>query len=513
MIDLTKIKTAFVKITWDESGKKKIVFLEQWSGATVKSQSQIDSHFKTQNAGIAVLTGKENGLTVIDFDTKNNELLLELLAIAPTYCVETKKGYHLYYQYRDDPILKEGTDRFTGGVDVRNDKGLIFAPPTPNYSVWGDETVNELSDEAMEALRLRVKQPGKKDLITTTTRNDSLFRMACAWINLYPKEEVFRRMAEANKKFIKGELDLEEIETIYQQASKYDPRVKEAEKQEEKKKEIEKYTLNFLSETPDEGEEVRYKTGFAQFDILIRDEDAQGGGGLALGEFVAIAGRPKNGKTLFTAQVASSLAKQGLPILWLFYEGKQAKLKKVVSKAGAPDGSVVIIECEKGQPLVSRVDWIGEQLKRAQDMFGIKVLVIDNLDFLEIPDGMKNNGEYEAMKIIVTALAKMAVQYNIILLLVAHVRKPTNTGGSPRRPYMYDIAGTSQVDRLCDVGFIVDRDKQSDGVFLPTTSIYLENNRPMGEQRKIECTYRDGRLVDAVDYGIESLGGKITQLL
>lgn len=500
MINLTKIKTVFVKITWNEIGEKKCTFLEKWSTATVKTQEQIDAHFKLSDAGIAIVTGKESNLTVIDFDNKDDDLIMELMSVAPTYCIGTRKGYHFYYQFKDDPIFKQGTDRFGKSIDVRSEGGLVFAPPTPNYQVWGDEEVNELTEEAMVLLRER-STPTKQvsNLKTTTTRNDSLFRMACGWINEYPKEEVFRKMVNANRSFTKGELSDQEMETIYQQAIKYEPVKIEEKKKEELKKDVEKYRLNFLSDTQEGVIETRYKTGFIQFDSILVDEDRRGidEGGIALGEFVAVAGRPKNGKTLFTAQIAGNLARQGLPVLWLFYEGKQSKLKKVVSRAGAPDGTVIIVECSKGEVLISRIDWICEQLKRSQEQFGVKVLVIDNLDFLDLPEGTKNNGEYESMRIIIPTLAKIAVQYEIILILVAHVRKPTNTGGSPRRPYMYDIAGTSQVDRLCDIGFIVDRDKHSDGVFLPTTSIYLENNRPLGEQKKIECIYLDGKLIES----------------
>jgi len=520
-IELEKMQTALCRIFnrhWNEK-EQKFVKETQWFtkwkvNPVVHTALQIESHFKnTKDAAIAIMTGKEAGFLVIDFDTKNDELLTGLLSVCPTYCVKTTNGFHLYYQYRDDPILKEGTRRFGDSVDVRENGGAIFSPPTPAYEKWGDEDeIAELNEEAMEMLRYRATpvQLGspKQDLKNTTTRNNDMYRRACGWINIYPKEEVFRRMAEANKEFHKGELSIRELEIIYQQAAKHDPEVKKAE---EKKEEAKKYKFVYLSDVPEEKDVVRYSIGYSQFDSVLIQKKLIGvkKGGLAIGEFVAIAGRPKNGKTLFCAQIVASLAKQGLPILCISYEGSSSALKQVMREAGAPDKTVTIIECDDGESLNSRVDWIWEQLEAAQEQRGVKVLVIDNLDFLEVPSDVKSRDEYESMKIIIPMLAKKAVQYKIILILVAHVRKPTNTGGAPRRPYMYDIAGTSLVDRLCAIGFIVDRDKQSDGMFMDTTSVYLENNRPSGTQKKIVCLLHNGKLIDPVEDTAVRLGGKI----
>lgn len=265
---------------------------------------------------------------------------------------------------------------------------------------------------------------------------------------------------------------------------------------------IDEYKMLPISEMEDDTEDgKRYPIGFSTLEWCLMDEDLIGTGavgGIALGEFVAVAGRPKNGKTLFAAQMTSGLVSSDLNALWLSYEGKMSKLKKILSRVGCREKSVIGIKCDKGVPLLSRIDWVEAQLKRAIRDFGVKILVIDNLDFLEVKEGQKVNGEYETMKIVITALAKIAVTYNIILILLAHVRKPSNSAGAPKRPRMYDISGTSQLDRLCDIGFIVDRDKKDEDTFSDTTTIYLENNRPSGLQRKTTCLYHQGKLIDVL---------------
>lgn len=268
------------------------------------------------------------------------------------------------------------------------------------------------------------------------------------------------------------------------------------------KKTVDEYRMLPISDmVHEDADEKRYPIGFSTLEWCLMDEDLIGTGavgGIALGEFVAVAGRPKNGKTLFAAQMTAGLVSSDLNALWLSYEGKMSKLKKILDRVGCREKSVIGIQCDKGVPLLSRIDWVEAQLKRAIRDFGVSILVIDNLDFLEVKEGQKVNGEYETMKIVITALAKIAVTYNIILILLAHVRKPSNSAGAPKRPRMYDISGTSQLDRLCDIGFIVDRDKKDDDEFSDTTTIYLENNRPSGMQRKTTCLYHQGKLIDVL---------------
>lgn len=222
-INLTQLKTVLVKMGWDKEGNKHPQFLEQWQNATKKTQKTIDAHFEAhQDAGIAIVTGKESNITVIDFDSKDNPLFTQLFQECPTYWVATKKGFHLYYQY--EPSLKQGTNRFGQGVDVRNDGGVVFCPPTKNYEGSDDEIVS-LNKEALAILEAAYT-PGKgapsdTALKTTETRNDSLFRKACGWINEYEPQEVWNRMVKANKSFTKGELSDEELDILYKQVIQY----------------------------------------------------------------------------------------------------------------------------------------------------------------------------------------------------------------------------------------------------------------------------------------------------
>ena len=223
-IDLTTIPTVAIRISWPEGQGKVVHFLETWKNATTKTKEVIDRHFEVyKDAGIGIVTGKISGLTVIDFDTKNNELIALLAIEAPTYIVETKKGFHYYYKYNADAIFAQGTKRFGPGVDVRNDGGVIFAPPTQNYTAINDEPVNEMTQEGIELLRANATTGpvASKDLKASSTRNDDLFRAGCGWINHYSEDEVWDRMVLANKNFRKGELSVKELTILFEQVRRY----------------------------------------------------------------------------------------------------------------------------------------------------------------------------------------------------------------------------------------------------------------------------------------------------
>lgn len=225
--------TALAEITRSNDGSflrvdggKQVTFIEKWENATVKPDEVIKKHFKNFHAALGMLTGKKNGITVIDFDSKDNDLFLALYTESPTFCVETEKGYHLYYQYSADPMFTTRSRVFTGEVDVRNDGGLIFCPPTPNYSVYGDHDIEPITENTLAILRENYIPPKGKtlgSLTTTQTRNDTLFRYGCKWINECDEKETWLKMIRANNAFTKGKLQEKELETIYQQVLKYKP--------------------------------------------------------------------------------------------------------------------------------------------------------------------------------------------------------------------------------------------------------------------------------------------------
>lgn len=494
-----------------ENGQKKVSFLENWKDAKPKTDEQIKKHFENPNAALAMLTGQKNGITVIDFDSKDNELMLELYQVAPTKCVETEKGFHLYYKYIPDEAFYTKAGAFGEGVDCRNGGGVIFCPPTPNYIPWGERKLEEMTAEGITLLKSKTQGKKKIDLVNSTTRNDDLFRMACGWVDYYDKTTVWEKMVKANREFRKGDLSDLELETIYQQAVKY-------KKTGQRPEDSNKYRLITLDQITDEADaDPRYSTGIKSLDDAMRDEDYFGTdfqGGMALGEFIAIAGRPGNGKTLLAAQLTQSVQKHGIKTLWFSYEAKLKKLKRILHKVGANNAMVSSIDIDKNIPMLGNVNWLEKYIVEAVTQ-GVKMVVIDNLDFLETRSDREqgySQNQQAYLHSIVSELTKIALQYQVILILIAHVRKPQTQGLNVKRPFLYDIAGTSAVERLCSFGFIIEREADTAENYSNRSFIYLDKNRESGVRKKVSMEYKNGKMIEegseALQYAKELFGAK-----
>lgn len=98
---------------------------------------------KWPDANIAVVTGPLSGLVVVDCDNEEARLAAEEAGLTRTpFTVETKKGFHYYFQY---PRGKEWIKNRVGstsngeewpkvaGLDLRGSKGYVLAPPSKNY--------------------------------------------------------------------------------------------------------------------------------------------------------------------------------------------------------------------------------------------------------------------------------------------------------------------------------------------------------------------------------------------
>jgi len=125
--NIYKKKANFYDVKWKEEFNKDIDFEAK------------DFH------AYAIKTGKINNLTVIDIDTKDEELCNKVIEHLGMGCfgdfntvVETKNGYHIYCKYNESlpTATKYKKDFFNfDGVDIRNDGGLIYAP----FSQYKDE--------------------------------------------------------------------------------------------------------------------------------------------------------------------------------------------------------------------------------------------------------------------------------------------------------------------------------------------------------------------------------------
>jgi P4 family phage/plasmid primase-like protien len=112
-----------------EAGKKRCIFPSNWQKLTVDS---CPSAWAAHQNAIGIVTGKASNITVVDIDSARAEETVMKLAssnggLGRCWTVRTFKGLHLYYRYTDS--IKTSTNKKLE-VDIRNDGGCVFAPPT-----------------------------------------------------------------------------------------------------------------------------------------------------------------------------------------------------------------------------------------------------------------------------------------------------------------------------------------------------------------------------------------------
>lgn len=116
----------------DGEEKKDFTPPQGWSNLTKSSLNQ-------EHNNIGILTGQKSNITVIDYDDKKvfNEDNSKFKFFENNYyIVETKNGYHIYFNYVNlDSTLKIGESK---KIDLLNDGRFVIAPPTRYYTLEGN---------------------------------------------------------------------------------------------------------------------------------------------------------------------------------------------------------------------------------------------------------------------------------------------------------------------------------------------------------------------------------------
>ena len=158
--------------------KKKPIGMPSWT--TINK----DNCFAyNQGSAFAILTGEQSNLTVFDFDKTEsyNNLVNKHPELKKYKTIKTKKGFHIWFYY--NKAYETTTDCMVDyqGVDIRNDKGVIFCPPTKYFSIEKQEfvTYEDLGGELKEVPEYMmdyIKKPkpvstDNKKPITTQTQS------------------------------------------------------------------------------------------------------------------------------------------------------------------------------------------------------------------------------------------------------------------------------------------------------------------------------------------------------
>jgi len=151
------------KLIKDDNGKKKPIGMPNWRDFKSPNDCIINPKHKV----FCVMTGKKNGISVIDCDSISayENLIAEYPILKETYTVKSSKGFHIYCVYSQ---MANTTTNPRLLIDVRNDGGLIFGAGTKTdfgteYTVYKELPLVVAPDEVWTKLCTRHAVPINKD--------------------------------------------------------------------------------------------------------------------------------------------------------------------------------------------------------------------------------------------------------------------------------------------------------------------------------------------------------------
>jgi len=242
-----------------------------------------------------------------------------------------------------------------------------------------------------------------------------------------------------------------------------------------------------------------FSVGYLVFDKALN-------GGVTEGDLIVVSGRTGNGKTLYAMSLTYAFNKTAIPCLWFSYE---MNLKEVWKKFEAMGCDQTFLAYAPVKTTTGRIDWLELKIKEGILKFNTKVVFIDHLGFLSPnPDKLNDSNEknYSAyLAGICRQLKKLAIEKEIIIVLIAHTRKTDKDLDTDDIAYSYGIS------QEADFVFMVERQKTGGKKFFNRkqdditdfytneTTIKLVKNRRTGQSKIIKCQFSAGRLIETTN--------------
>lgn len=217
----------------------------------------------------------------------------------------------------------------------------------------------------------------------------------------------------------------------------------------------------------------KIKTGLAELDRDLR-------GGIPFGSLTIVTGKRGDGKSTMAGQICLNAREQGHSVFmysgelpnhllkaWLDYQAAGSRrIYEIRKKDGAPAYKIsetnrrLINEWYRDMVYIydSRIIENEEKtdllrcIENSVMQYGVEVVLIDNLMTAMYIDEVKNNDKYDRQGRFVRELAKIALKYNVVIILVAHKRKNAFVDDAND-----EVSGSADVTNLASIVLSYDR--------------------------------------------------------
>lgn len=190
----------------------------------------------------------------------------------------------------------------------------------------------------------------------------------------------------------------------------------------------------------------RFSTGFKLFDDALD-------GGVKDGDLIIISGRSGEGKTTFAQTLTYHFCQKGIPCLWFSYEVALKEVDKKFRAMGMEQFYEVAVPERNAS---GKIEWLKEKIKEGWVKYATKVVFIDHIDFLVPNDCRSADNEQATLKRIATELKQLAIELEIVIITMAHIKKIDQN----KDPELYDIGYSAGIFQLADLVFMISRERE-----------------------------------------------------
>lgn len=237
----------------------------------------------------------------------------------------------------------------------------------------------------------------------------------------------------------------------------------------------------------------KIKVGIKEIDEVI--------GGFCMGQLILLSGKRGEGKSTFMSQIIANALEQRESVF--AYSGELAAFhfkrwldlqlagnKNIIAKTNeygqqeydiAPDTVKKITEWYRGRAYIYDNDYIDsgkseyeslpDTIEKVIKQYGVRLVCIDNLMTALSVDRQENL--YLAQSNFVGRLKKIAMKYQVVILLVAHPRKSNGVFEND------DVSGSADITNKADIVMSYQRDK-SKSVYEGEALLSINKNRLLG---------------------------------
>lgn len=466
------------------------------------SQAEIKEWWaKWPSANIGIITGKISNITVVDFDIerKNGAIVKQAdrSFFPATTIVQTGSGgFHYYYQY--NPAIQTGA-RILDMVDIRNDGGYVVAPPSKTDTIGdklgGEYKVINGTKPVEFPLHLFGVKPRREFLpvegVGQGSRNETATKMAGVLLRRFSSNEW-----ELAWSLLKGwnaknnpPLSEYELKNVFNSISKREATKRETDMPVLEEDDSEVLPLAEVAKFYEKKVDA-IALGFDEIDKAMR-------GGMIEGDMIVVSGLSGEGKTHLCQSITYDLAQRKIPSVWFSYEVSMDELWRRFQDMGADDK---MISYSPLKLVLKNPTWIQNKLLEAKQKYGAKIAFIDHLGYLEKDvaksedPNLASNGAYRLASLC-RDFKRIAIEHNMIIILLAHVRKPAH---GKKEVDIHDLAYSAGIAQEADHVFIIKRNKEGKE-YLNSSTLKLVKNRRTGKLINLVIKMSDGRFVDERD--------------